>query len=217
MTKTSLIFATFLLSFSTQTPAQNIYLQPCLKLCVIMYGDQSGSMDSATSDIHRWARGMTLIPASKGYSEVGLYSFKSYFMEWSPPTGSKEELVEAIDSFCVEPVGGGTNPHSGLMKIDSIFAERRLQDSTERQVILIHSDYHWDDFPASQEKLKEIISHGVIVILSLPRSYDGCREKYDIHEQNLFLLTNDGGVNIRSNFRLFKEILETLKAIVPCG
>ncbi|MFN4181258.1 MAG: hypothetical protein ACK4FA_00985, partial [Candidatus Paceibacteria bacterium] len=138
-------------------------------------------------------------------------------IEWSTPTGDKSNILEAIDSLCANPVSGGTNPKSGLEYIDSLLLQRRAIDSTERQVILIDSDYHWDNIAANKEKIKELISHGVIIVLALPKIYDGCRDRYDIHEENLSQLKELGCLSIRSNFRLFKEFLGKLKAIVPCG
>ncbi len=212
------VFATtFLCVFTPETRAQKIYLQPCLKLCVVFMADQSGSMDSASTDVQYLARSMTLIPSSTGYVEVGVYSFKSYFMEWTEPTGDRKQLLDAVDSLCANPTSGGTNPNSGLDYIHTILSLRRIADSTERQVILIDSDYHWDEFQTGRGKIKKLLSNGVIVILALPQKYDGCRDHYDIHEENLNSLVADGCISIRSNFRLFKEFLGKLKAIVPCG
>jgi len=198
---------------------ESIVLDPCLKLCLIYYTDNSGSMDSAISDMHRWARSTVLIPGQKGYVETGLISFDECYKVWCMPTSNRTTLMNAVSRLCSTPTGNATEPHHGLEEIRKIFAERFSKDSTERQVLLIHSDYHWQKWNQAISELKKISQNGVLIVLSLPSTYDGnTRGYYDIHEENLSQLKEKVPcTDVRSNFSLFKKFLEWLKAIIPCG
>lgn len=206
------------MSIQTLYAQEKIFLDPCLKLSVIYYTDNSGSMDSAISDMHRWARSCILIPGQAGYVEVGLISFDECYKIWCQPTGNKNLLLQGVSGLCAEPTGNATEPHHGLKEIRKIFKERIESDSTERQILLVHSDYHWQKYEEAIAELREISDDGVIIILSLPKKYEGNTRGYDIHEDNLSNLKDKiDCVDIRSNFTLFKKFLENLKAIVPCG
>lgn len=199
--------------------SQKIILDPCLHLCVILYADQSGTMNSAKKSLTDFALSMQLIPSESGVAETGLYSFEGEYYKWCEPTGNKDTLAKAIESFSNSlGNGGGTYPYTGLNAIKALLKERHQQDSTEIQVVLIHSDYFWSDFEFSSVLVGELLSNGVIVVLSLPKEYDGdTLEYYPIDEEKLRTLTEQGCINIRSNFNLFRILLEKLKAIIPCG
>ncbi len=197
---------------------QRIYLKQCLRLGGAFFADQSGTMNSATKSLAQWARDMTLVPTEKGIAEVGLYSFESGYTEWCEPTGNKDTLIAAIDSFQNSlGDGGGTYPYVGLHAIRLMLSERKLKDSSEVQFILIHSDYHWSDYENAEVEIKELLADGVIVFLSLPKEYDGDNsEYYHIHEEKLASLQKLGCINIRSDFKLFVKAMEALKPPNPC-
>lgn len=214
-----LFFAFFYFTHTIQ--AQEIRLQPCVKVCIIMYADNSGSMDSAITDIHRWARSMALVPAESGYIEVGLYSFDAGYQEWCPPTGEKRELLNAIKEFSSSKPGGSTEPLSGLQMINQLLYERRTEDPAEWQILLIHSDYYWSQDDNSLEEIKKLISSGVTVVLSVPKIYDivpAFETGFDGVDEDFYELVKKLGCeSIRSNFTKFVELLQSLKAKVPCG
>jgi len=195
-----------------------IYLDPCMKLCLMHYSDNSGSMDSAISDVHRWARSMVLIPRNGGYAEIGLVSFGAGYEALCEPTSDRKIFLDAVDSLTTRATENDTRPHYGLKYLRELFRERKDADSTEVQVLLIHSDYEWYDVCESMKVIEGIIGDGVIVVLSLPAKYDvhGQGEKRMIHEENLRQVENLGCLNIRSSFTTFKKFCGKLKGI-PCG
>lgn len=213
---TLFFFGSFLI-----TSAQEIRLQPCVKVCIIMYADNSGSMDSAITDIHRWARSMALVPAESGYVEIGLYSFDAGYQEWCPPTGKKSTLLNAIKEFSSSKPGGSTEPLSGLIAINELLEQRRIEDPDEWQILLIHSDYYWSQDDKSLEEIKRLLDSRVIVVLSVPKVYDIVpvfETDFDGVDETFYELVKKLGCeSIRSNFIKFKEILESLLAKVPCG
>ncbi|HEY4478070.1 MAG TPA: VWA domain-containing protein [Candidatus Paceibacterota bacterium] len=214
-----LFFAIFLCVFVPKTQAQDIYLDPCMRLCAIDFSDNSGSMDTAISDVHRWARSMVLIPRNGGYAEIGLVSFGVRYEVLCEPTADRKTFLDAVDTLTTRATENDTRPHYGLEYLRGVFQERKDVDSTEVQVLHIHSDYDWYDQCESMKVIEGIISDGVIVLLSLPAKYDGHGqgEKRMINEENLKQIEDLGCLNIRSSFPLFKRFWEKLKAIVPCG
>lgn len=211
-------FFLFIKPIHAQTQEEHIFLDPCMKLGLIYYTDNSGSMDSAISDMHRWARSAVLIPGQQGYVETGLMSFDQYYQIWCLPTSDRGVLTNAVSSLCSKPTGNATEPHHGLAEIRKIFAQRLIVDSNERQVLLIHSDYHWQKWNQAVAQLQQISADGVLIVFSLPRVYDGNTRGYDIHEANLSELKDKiPCLDVRSNFYLFKKFLEWLRAIMPCG
>lgn len=218
MGKIVFLFQFLFFSCLVQSQEEKIFLDPCMKLSVIYYTDNSGSMDSAVSDMHRWARSAILIPGQQGYVETSLISFDECYQIWCMPTSNRTILTNAVGRLCATPTGNATEPHHGLEEIRKIFAQRLATDSTERQVLLIHSDYHWQKWQEAVAELKQISAAGVLIVLSLPRTYDGNTRGYDIHEGNLSELKDKVPcTDVRSNFSLFKKFLEWLRAIVPCG
>lgn len=196
-----------------------IFLDPCMKMCLMFYADNSGSMDSAISDLHRWARSMIIIPTQNGSVEIGLVSFGAGYEVLCEPTHQRTEFLKAVDSLKTRTTENDTRPHYGLEYIGKVFRERKMIDSSEVQILLIHSDYEWYDMCESSLKIEKLISQGVIVILSLPTKYDMTSQgdKRMIHEENLGQVSSLGCINIRSSFNKFKFFLSKLKAIVPCG
>ncbi|MBP6866354.1 MAG: VWA domain-containing protein [Candidatus Pacebacteria bacterium] len=212
-------FALFLCVFVPKTQAQDIYLDPCMRLCAIHFSDNSGSMDTAISDVHRRARNMVLIPRNGGYAEIGLVSFGVRYEVLCEPTADRKTFLDAVDTLVTRVTENDTRPHYGLEYLRGVFQERKEADSTEVQVLHIHSDYDWYDPCESMKVIEGIISDGVIVILSLPAKYDGHGqgEKRMINEENLKQIEDLGCLNIRSSFPLFKRFWGKLQAIVPCG
>lgn len=215
------IFITICALFApTYSKAQEqIYLDPCMKLCLVFYADNSGSMDSAISDVHRWARSMVLIPQSNGYVEIGLVSFGTSYQVLCDPTSDRKKFLHGVDSLTTRITENDTRPHYGLQYIKELLHERKKTDSTEVQVLVIHSDYEWYDMCEDLKEVEEIIGNDVKVVLSLPAKYNvrGQGEKRLIHWDNLQQVESLGCFNILSSFPDFKKFCRKLKAIVPCG